>query len=99
MTWVSTHVLDTVAGRPGAGVGVTLTFEGSEIARGVTGEDGRLRVADDVHPGRHRLTFETAALSRFYPSVSVEFVVEADEDHYHLPLLLSAFGYTTYRGS
>jgi len=86
--------------------------EHREIGRGVTDTDGRLRtlVPEGVvlRAGVYRLTFDTAAYfaalggagsDAFYPSVSVSFVVRAPGDHYHVPLLLSPFGYSTYRGS
>jgi len=110
---ITTHVLDTALGRPAEGVGVRLerlvtagAFE--EIARGVTNADGR--VADLLAPGSlsagtYRLTFDTGAyLERsgrtgFYPSVPVVFDVERTDEHYHVPLLLSPHGYSTYRGS
>ena len=113
MTTISTHVLDTALGRPAAGIKVTLsraTWDGHEepIGGGVTDADGRVR--DLVEPGvtlgagAHRLRFEVGdylagtATAAFYPLVDVAFVI-ADEGHYHVPLLLSPFGYSTYRGS
>jgi 5-hydroxyisourate hydrolase len=115
MSTISTHVLDTARGCPAAGVGVTLEQEGSagwlEAGSGVTNEDGRvtalLRADERLTPGRWRLTFATGEYHErtgqqdtpFYPSVTVEFVVAADVSHHHVPLLLSPFGYTTYRGS
>jgi 5-hydroxyisourate hydrolase len=92
---ITTHVLDTAAGAPATGVAVS--FDG--VAVGSTDADGRLLVAEDASAGAHRLTFETGALSAFYPEVSIAFVVAAGEAHYHVPLLLSPFGYSTYRGS
>jgi 5-hydroxyisourate hydrolase len=99
VTSISTHVLDTANGRPAAGITVTVTRDGDVIGQGVTDPDGRLRVVEDTGPGPHRITFETASLSDFYPEVSIVFVVGPDEPHYHVPLLLSPFGYSTYRGS
>ena len=110
---ISTHVLDTARGRPAEGVPVVLErADGDGWARvgsGSTDRDGRLRdlVRDGspVTEGRHRLTFDTGAYFRsagvraFYPEVSVVFVVESGEDHYHVPLLLNPYGYSTYRGS
>jgi 5-hydroxyisourate hydrolase len=96
---ISTHILDTARGLPAAGVPVTLSRDGSVIGRGVTDADGRLRVVERTEAGAHRITFDTAALSTFYPEVSVDFVVAATEKHYHVPLLISPFGYSTYRGS
>jgi 5-hydroxyisourate hydrolase len=99
VTSISTHVLDTARGRPAAGITVTVTRDGEVIGQGATDADGRLRVVEDTGPGPHRITFETASLSDFYPEVSIVFVVDPDEAHYHVPLLLSPFGYSTYRGS
>ena len=107
---ISTHVLDTARGHPAEGVPVVLDREGGagweEIARAVTDEDGRVRelVAGGIEDGRYRLTFDTAQYFRvvgeaaFYPEVSVVFLVTGG-GHHHVPLLLSPFGYTTYRGS
>jgi 5-hydroxyisourate hydrolase len=111
---ITTHVLDTARGRPAEGVHVTLSRDrgdGSfaELAVGVTDADGRqtdLTGPDrPLSRGAHRLVFATgewfSAQRReaFYPQVAVTFdVVDADE-HYHVPLLLSPFGYSTYRGT
>jgi 5-hydroxyisourate hydrolase len=109
---ITTHVLDTARGRPAAGVPIVLERSGDgcweELGRGATDADGRLRdlVAEGSAPGagRYRLTFDTGAYFRsrgqsaFYPEVAVVFAVAAGE-HHHVPLLLSPFGYSTYRGS
>ena len=94
MTRITTHVLDTARGRPAAGVPVALEGAGGAV----TDADGRASLGE-VGPGRHRLVFEVGALSPFYPEVSIVFVVAEAEDHLHVPLLLSPYGYTTYRGS
>lgn len=103
---LSTHVLDTANGEPVAGLRVRLDREHdgtfAEIAAGVTNADGRL--SDWVDPeqwlaGTYRLVFDTAARSGFFPEVSVVFVVAEPSRHHHVPLLLSPYGYTTYRGS
>jgi 5-hydroxyisourate hydrolase len=113
MTGITTHVLDTAQGRPAAGVHVELeAYDGSawrRIARGVTDKEGRIRSlmpADTaLLSGVYRLTFDTAAYYRaqntaaFYPRVLIEFSVAEGESHYHVPLLLSPFGYSTYRGT
>jgi 5-hydroxyisourate hydrolase len=107
MSPITTHVLDTARGRPAAGIGVTLEYrsEGkwSRIGSGVSDTDGRVRdlLPGDaiLEPGEYRITFATAAYSTFYPSVEVSFVIEDPSQHYHIPLLLSPFGYSTYRGS
>ena len=103
MSQVSTHVLDTAAGRPAAGVPVTLESADGVVAAATTDADGR--VADlgpeRLAPGTYRLRFDTGAYARgaaFFPEVVVAFVVQGDA-HLHVPLLLSPFGYSTYRGS
>jgi 5-hydroxyisourate hydrolase len=107
MSAITTHVLDTATGRPAAGIPVTLEFEASgswlQIGRGVTDNDGRLRtllVGD--HPlvaGSYRLTFDTHTRSTFFPHVTIQFLIDDITEHYHVPLLLSPYGYSTYRGS
>ncbi|MEO8218735.1 MAG: hydroxyisourate hydrolase [Acidobacteriota bacterium] len=110
---ITTHVLDTARGRPAAGVPIVLRLredDGSwvEVSRGSTDTDGRLRTLTAEHPLRaatYSLTFDTAAYSgslggeAFFPEVSITFEVIDPEQHYHVPLLLSPFGYSTYRGS
>ncbi len=106
MATLSTHVLDTGRGRPAAGVPVALaTTSGELLGEAVTDADGRVSgLGGDLAPGAYRLRFDTAAhwlatgTDGFYPEVVVAFTVE-DEPHYHVPLLLSPFGYSTYRGS
>jgi 5-hydroxyisourate hydrolase len=112
MSGITTHVLDTALGRPAAAVPVTLSVrDGSgfrELARGVTDQDGRVRDFLPNAPlatGAYQLTFETAGYFRaasrssFFERVTLEFYVANATEHYHVPLLLSPFGYTTYRGS
>jgi len=98
MATLSTHVLDTAAGRPATGVPVTLLdAEGATLADAVTDDDGRVgSLGGELTPGTYRLRF--AVDGPFYPEVVVSFRVEADE-HHHVPLLLSPYGYSTYRGS
>ncbi|SOC58047.1 hydroxyisourate hydrolase [Ornithinimicrobium cerasi] len=106
MATLSTHVLDTALGRPAAGVAVTLTTPaGDRLDGGVTDADGRVgAVGPDLRPGTYVLTFATGDYHRatgqegFYPSVAVAFTVGGAE-HYHVPLLLNPYGYSTYRGS
>ena len=103
---VSTHVLDSVLGRPAAGVAVRL-FAGEDLlAEGVTDRDGRCRLTEDATAlGAHRLVFATgpwfAAQDRatFYPEVVLTFDVREPAEHHHVPLLLAPFAYSTYRGS
>jgi 5-hydroxyisourate hydrolase len=111
LTGITTHVLDTARGRPAAGVLVSLerALESGwrPLGRATTDADGRAGGLLSARPdnGRYRLTFDTGTYFRglgeagFYPEVTVTFVVEGGEDHYHVPLLLSPFGYSTYRGS
>jgi 5-hydroxyisourate hydrolase len=111
---ISTHVLDTTSGRPAAGVGVILERQGPNgelqpVSRARTDADGRVRElipgAVDLEEGTYRLTFETGAYFEtletegFYPRVSVLFSVRDPTQHHHVPLLLSPYGYSTYRGS
>jgi 5-hydroxyisourate hydrolase len=98
MATLSTHVLDTAAGRPAAGVPVTLfDADGSTLADAVTDADGRVgSLGGELASGRYRLRFGVDG--PFYPEVVVTFTIAADE-HHHVPLLLSPYGYSTYRGS
>ena len=109
---LSTHVLDATSGRPAAGVGVLLeTFRDggwTEVAASVTDDDGRLKDwLPDGLPGigTHRLLFDTGAYftrtgaATFDPAVTITFVIDQPTQHYHVPLLLSPFAYSTYRGS
>jgi 5-hydroxyisourate hydrolase len=109
MSRLTTHVLDTALGRPAVGVPVTLSAFVDErwtvLGTGVTDDDGRARsLGPDAVPGRYRFVFDTAAYFAatgqvgFHPEVVVVFDV-LGEEHYHLPLLLSPFAYSTYRGS
>ena len=112
MTRVTTHVLDTSAGKPAAGLTVRLEQPGrgagpAPVASATTDADGRVRdwLPAGVPAGRYRLVFETGAWFRaagrdtLYPEVMIDFEVRDGVPHYHLPLLLSPFGYSTYRGS
>ena len=109
MSAITTHVLDTARGRPAAGVAIRLEHEGQVLGRGETDADGRLRTllpaGTPLQPGVYRLVFDTGAylaaqrVDAFYPEVSVDFEVVDGGQHYHVPLLLSPFGYSTYRGS
>lgn len=103
MTTLSTHVLDTASGEPATGLEVHLARWGEdgweELGRTVTDSDGRVGFGE-VGSGRHRLGFETGAAGNgFLPFVHVVFEIDQEREHYHVPLLLSPYGYTTYRGS
>lgn len=112
MPHITTHVLDTAKGKPAKGVPLTLCrLNGDQrqiIAQAVTNEDGRAADWLDETPlsnGTYCMRFETADYLRrhehpiFYPWVDVAFEFDARAGHYHIPLLLSPFGYSTYRGS
>ena len=109
MSPITTHVLDTAAGRPAAGVSAVLDMLGPDgltwnlLGHGVTDADGRIRslLADGhvLNPGLYRIRFDTSERSRFFPEVVIEFRVDDPSQHYHVPLLLSPYGYSTYRGS
>jgi 5-hydroxyisourate hydrolase len=98
MSHVTTHVLDTAAGRPAAGIPVRLLAGGEIIADGTTDADGRVKKLgpESLSPGDYRLEFEVA--TPFLPRIVIEFTIQ-DGRHYHVPVLLSPYGYTTYRGS
>ena len=108
MSKITTHVLDTSIGKPAEGIAIALTdFEGNVVGRGHTDADGRCRdlTEQPIQTGRYRISFDVAAyfLERgihcFYPIVHIDFEVFDAAQHYHVPLLLSPFGYSTYRGS
>jgi 5-hydroxyisourate hydrolase len=111
MTSLSTHVLDTMHGRPAAGMNVALSGPDGEIARGTTNADGRCPelAQSGLEAGRYTLRFAVADYFRargvalpdppFLDEVAVEFGVAAEGGHYHVPLLVSPFAYSTYRGS
>lgn len=97
---LSTHVLDTTTGRPAAGITVVLERDGAAVARAVTDADGRIReLGRDLAAGRYRLVFETRAYATdtFFGRVALD--IELAAGHTHVPLLLSRFGVTSYRGS
>ena len=110
---ITTHILDTARGCPAAAVAVHLEYLGTsgdwqDAGQGETDSDGRcksLMAKDALIAGTYRITFDTAGYyerlgeSTFYPEVRICFSVENTQEHYHVPLLLSPFGYSTYRGS
>ncbi|MCF6361632.1 MAG: hydroxyisourate hydrolase [Cyclobacteriaceae bacterium] len=113
MSQITTHVLDTALGKPAEGIKIILQRpkgdnEWEDIASGVTNSDGRIAQFMEkdqvIAPGIYRMFFETKAyfkklgIKGFYPEVPVIFEI-TDTEHYHIPLLLSPFGYSTYRGS
>lgn len=109
---LTSHVLDTARGRPAAGMHLTIDrLDGATwtpVAKGVTNDDGRvpdLFTASTFVAATYRATFATGPwleandLPVFYPEATVVFVVDEPTQHYHIPLLISPFGYSTYRGS
>lgn len=105
---LSTHVLDLRSGHPAAGIPVTLLKDGALIGAGVTDADGRhadFLSGGDLEPGRYQLNFDVTdyfaarSLDTFYETIPIVFLVQDPPRHYHVPLLLSPYGYSTYRGS
>jgi 5-hydroxyisourate hydrolase len=108
---ITSHVLDAATGSPAAGVPMTLEQRTSDgwvsLAQAVTDADGRVSQFGPVSvpAGRYRVTFDTEAYfgargeKAFYPEVQVVFELAEVDAHYHIPLLLSPFAYSTYRGS
>lgn len=112
MSAITTHVLDLSRGRPASGIAVVLERVGASqpttASRATTDADGRIKSFTPVpslQAGTYRLTFEVGAyflaggVEAFYQDVVIEFQVRDAAQHYHVPLLLSPFGYSTYRGS
>ncbi|HEX6746666.1 MAG TPA: hydroxyisourate hydrolase [Longimicrobium sp.] len=114
MSAITTHVLDTMRGLPAMGIAVLLeradeNAQMQTVARGITNSDGRvldlLPAGETLEPGTYRLSFDTGAYftatggEGFYPEVSIVFAAREGETHYHVPLLLSPYAYSTYRGS
>ncbi|GHD12364.1 hydroxyisourate hydrolase [Zhihengliuella salsuginis] len=108
---ITTHVLDTAAGRPAAGIAATLEAHAPDgwrqIGTGTTDDDGRISDLSPpaVEPGTYRITFTTGdyfaaqGSDSFFPEVVIAFRVSDPGSHYHVPLLISPFAYSTYRGS
>jgi 5-hydroxyisourate hydrolase len=113
MSGITTHVLDTSRGRPAAGMGVALqrasAGEWQRVGAGKTSADGRAAnlapAGATLTAGTYRLVFDTGAyfqalgVAGFYPEVAIVFEVRDPAEHHHVPLLLSPYGYSTYRGS
>ncbi|TWT47489.1 hydroxyisourate hydrolase [Botrimarina hoheduenensis] len=113
MSPITTHVLDTSLGQPAEGVVVSLARldehnQATPLGHGVTNADGRVTTLlppQEIAGGVYQITFETTAYfasthrESFYPRVVIAFHVAGDGAHYHVPLLLSPYGYSTYRGS
>ena len=113
MSQITTHVLDTSLGKPASDLHVALEIHSGKhewirLAEGRTQTDGRLPnllPTDSLKAGLYRMTFDTASyfqangLQGFYPYILVAFEIQDTTQHYHVPLLLSPYGYSTYRGS
>jgi len=113
MSAITTHVLDTARGRPAAGISVVLEqsvgTQWRTIGRGETDADGRLRTlmpeGFELAASVYRLVFDThdyfdsQGVASFYPEIVIVFETAAGETHYHVPLLLAPYGYSTYRGT
>lgn len=108
MSPITTHILDTANGCPAANISVSLEFLNTGnwelIANGITNEDGRVMdwMNGNAEKGEYRITFETGPYHKhkgFFPSITINFVIDNPEQHYHVPLLLSPFSFSTYRGS
>jgi 5-hydroxyisourate hydrolase len=109
---ITTHILDVSVGKPAANVSCKLEKQNTQlqwekIGEGVTNSDGRIEnlLSTPLTKGIYRLEFltkpyfEQRKISSFYPSVTVQFEITSTDEHYHVPLLLSPYGYSTYRGS
>lgn len=109
---LTTHVLDTARGAPAAGIRITLTRDGRPLAEAVTNADGRTDaplLSGVLEPGRYELVFSAGDYLRvsgqagagvlFLDEIPIRFGISEPDGHYHVPLLLSPFGYSTYRGS
>ena len=108
MSFITAHILDASQGRPAAGVSVRLLgADGAAIADSITNDDGRVPELgpETLDAGDYRIVFDTGdyfaarGVETLYPTVTVDFRVQAGQKHYHIPLLLSPFAYSTYRGS
>lgn len=105
MSRISTHVLDTAAGKPAPGVRVHLLYGSEKIATEITDSDGRCSslLGSDImpRPGNYCLRFEIGSYfpEGFFPEVTIWFRIKDPAARYHVPLLISPFGYSTYRGS
>ncbi|NDW14952.1 hydroxyisourate hydrolase [Alteromonas genovensis] len=110
MNTLSSHVLDTTLGKPAKGIPLTLTYPNGDKAEGVTNDDGRFNGwaengASGFKPGIYTLRFHCQPFLKenhgksFYPHIDITFELEQQGGHYHVPLLISPFGFSSYRGS
>lgn len=110
-TGITTHVLDTMLGVPGRNIEITLSIKLDDsdfkvLNSGKTDQDGRVQMSETIKTGVYRLRFEIGAyyssnnVKHFFPAAEVEFMVdEAEQSHYHVPLVITPFAYSTYRGT
>ena len=105
---ITTHILDLATGKPAASIQLRLFGPDGQITQATTDEDGRVNLWQDhfsISPGKYRIEFdvepyfEARGTTPFYEDVHIAFRIREVNEHYHVPLLLSAFGYSTYRGS
>lgn len=105
---ITTHILDLATGRPAAGIELRLFGPAGQITSGTTDDDGRVTQWNDpfeISEGKYRIEFDVEPYfeardnASFYEDVHIAFRINDTTEHYHVPLLLSAFGYSTYRGS
>src|SRR6185436_14577110 len=114
MSTISTHILDVARGAPAGGVAVSLATQNTDeswttLSNAWTDQDGRVKpfflVSEPIQSGTYRLVFDTESyfsgleVDSFFPQVSIVFRIDDTAQHYHVPLLISPFGYSTYRGS
>lgn len=108
MSFLSTHVLNTATGKPAVNLKVSHIFNSAVQNSGITDSDGRVAQLDGgkgLEIGEHKLRFETAGyfqaqgVDYFFPEVVISFLVNNSKSSHHVPLLLSPFGFSTYRGS
>ncbi|MCM1013771.1 MULTISPECIES: hydroxyisourate hydrolase [unclassified Brevibacterium] len=107
MSFISAHALDSTAGTPAADLAVTLLSGEETLAQARTDTGGRVSQLgpETLEPGTYRIVFGTGEYftargqDHFHPQVTIDFTVAPGETHYHIPLLLSPFAYSTYRGS
>jgi 5-hydroxyisourate hydrolase len=106
---ITTHILDTTLGKTAQGVQVQLFYGTTQIAQGITNQDGRildwLPIDHQLEAGQYQIRFSVGEWMQsqnrecFYPVVNIDFIIKNTKEHYHVPLLINPFGFSTYRGS
>ena len=107
MNSLSSHVLDTTLGKPAVDLKIELTLPSGRTINAITDKDGRCNnwQGEEIKPGEYHIRFITGKYlvdihgSGFYPYVDVTFIIAPDSGHYHIPLLISPYGFSSYRGS